>query len=309
MAELSVIIPGRNELFMRQTIDNVIANMRGDTEIISICDGYWPDPPIADHPKVRIIHNTVPVGQRAAVNDGARMSRAKFIMKLDAHCALDQGFDVKLLAPYKSGEIATDVVTVPRMYNLHAFDWVCGVCGARLYQGPTPEKCAACGGTMARDMVWQPKPRTRTDFMRFDNDLKFQYWRQFESRPEAQGEICDLMSFLGACWVMSRHRHAKLGGLDERHGSWGQVGTEVACKAWLSGGRLVVNKRTWFAHMFRTQGGDFSFPYPISGKEVVAARTYSQNLWAKGSWPKAVRKLDFILEKFFPVPGWHEAAR
>jgi len=39
----------------------------------------------------------------------------------------------------------------------------------------------------------------------------------------------------------------ELEGLDERHGFWGQFGTEISCKSWLSGGRQVVNKKTWFA--------------------------------------------------------------
>ena len=39
---------------------------------------------------------------------------------------------------------------------------------------------------------------------------------------------------------------------DEKHGSWGQYGTEWACKSWLSGGKLITTKKTWFGHMFRT---------------------------------------------------------
>ena len=180
MTELSVIIPGKNEIFMRQTVENVLANIRGDTDIIVVLDGYWPDPPVKDHPKVHIIHHTVSVGQRAATNEGVRLSKAKFLMKLDAHCAVDEGFDVKLLTPYKSGELSTDVTTVPRLYNLFAFNWICKKCGEKIYQGPRPEKCIKCEGQIFEmDIVWKPKTNTRTDFMRFDKDLKFQYWREY----------------------------------------------------------------------------------------------------------------------------------
>ena len=41
MPDLSVLIPSRKEMFLRQTIENVLANMRGDTEIIAVCDGSW----------------------------------------------------------------------------------------------------------------------------------------------------------------------------------------------------------------------------------------------------------------------------
>ena len=85
------------------------------------------------------------------------------------------------------------------------------------------------------------------------------------------------------------------------------MGVEVACKSWLSGGRQVVNKRTWFAHMFRTQGPGFGFPYPISGQEQEAARQHSRKLWEGGTWPGAIRSLRWLLEKFAPVPDWQEA--
>lgn len=311
MTELSVIIPGKNEIFMRQTIENVLANIRGDTEIIAVFDGYWPDPPVKDHPKINIIHHTVSVGQRAATNEGARLSKSKFLMKLDAHCAVDEGFDVKLLAPYKSGELSTDVTTVPRLYNLFAFNWICKKCGEKIYQGPRPEKCTKCECQIFEmDIVWKPKMNTRMDFMRFDKDLKFQYWREYEKRPESKGNICDLMSFLGAFWVTSRHRFAKLGGLDENHGSWGQLGTEVSLKNWLSGGRLVVNKTTWCSHMFRTKGGkDWGFPYEITGKDVDIARKRSKYLWFENKWKKQILPLSWLIDKFWPIPDWTDEAK
>ena len=297
---LSVIIPGRSEMFFKQTIDNVLANMRGDTEIIAVCDGSWPDPPIIDHPKVTVVHFTEPVGQRAAVNIGAQISRAKFIMKLDAHCAVDEGFDEKL-----SGHCDYDWTVIPRMYNLHAFDWICPD-GHRRYQGP-PGPCqeAGCGKETVRDIVWKPRLARRTDFARFDKTPQFQYWGNYKNRPEAQGKDCDVMCSVGASFFMHRQRFLDLGGMDEDHGSWGQFGLEMACKAWLSGGRHVVNKRTWFSHMFRTQNDGFGFPYPISSQAQERARKHSRWLWLEGNWPKAVRPLSWIVDKFAPVPDWH----
>src|SRR3990172_5902379 len=96
MPSLSVLIPSRNEQFLARTIADVLKNMRGDTEVICVCDGMWPDPPVVDHPKVTMIYHPTAVGQRAATNEAARVSHAKYLMKLDAHCAVDEGFDVKL---------------------------------------------------------------------------------------------------------------------------------------------------------------------------------------------------------------------
>lgn len=305
MPDLSILIPSRNEMFLGQTIDNLLANMRGDTEIIAILDGAWANPPIKDHPKVILVHHTVSIGQRAATNEAARISKAKYIMKLDAHCAVDEGFDVKMMA-----ECEYDMTMVPRLYNLHAFDWICEECGNRRYQGPTPKSCPDCDNKekFHQDMIWKPRLNRRTDFMRFDRNLVFQYWRQYEKRPESKGDIVPLMSSLGACWMMHRKRYNELGKLDERHGSWGQMGTEIACKSWLSGGVQVVNKKTWYSHMFRTQGGDFGFPYKISGSDQEKARKYSRDLWLNDRWKRAVRPFRWIIEKFAPVPDWEEVA-
>jgi hypothetical protein len=297
--DLSILIPARNEQFLAKTIEDILEHIAGDTEIIAVLDGYRPDPPLVEHPRLRLVYYPDSIGQRAATNQAARLSDAKFIMKCDAHCSFANGFDVALMA-----DCEYDWTLVPHMRNLHAFDWQCRGCGKRTYQGPEPEVCQECGATeFEMVMVWKPRNHTRNYFMRFDSDLHFQYWRAYKKRPEAKGELVETMSLLGACWLMHRNRYWELGMLDERHGSWGQMGTEIACKTWLSGGRLMCSKKTWFAHMFRTQKG-FSFPYPNPG--VAQARDHSNWLWKGDNWEGAKYPLSWLVDKFAPVPGWHD---
>lgn len=299
--DLSVLIPARNEMFLGHTVEDILKNMRGRTEIIVVLDGQWPVAPIPDHPAVTLIYHSESIGQRAATNEAARLSKAKYIMKCDAHCSFDEGFDVKLMADCKP-----DWTMIPRMYNLHVFDWRCKKCGDRSYMGPKPQRCVKCDNTedFEQVLVWKRRENRYSDFWRFDNNLKFQYWRAYGKRPENKGKyIADTMSSIGACFFMQRDRYWEIGGLDEKHGSWGQVGTEIACKSWLSGGRHVVNRKTWFAHMFRTRKG-FSFPYPLSGKQVARARQYSKKLWIGNNWPKAKHDLQWLINKFSPVPDW-----
>lgn len=299
---LSVIIPGNNEEFMAKTIENVLENIEGDTEVIAVCDGYWPMPEINDHPKVTVIHHTVPVGQRAATNEGVRLSQAKYIMKLDAHCAVDKGFDIKLMQ-----DCEYDWTVIPRLYNLHAFDWVCTRCEHHCYQADFESPCSICGGTeFTKVMVWKPRLNRRSDFARFDSDLHFQYWMKYEERKESEGDICDLMCHVGACWFMHRQRYLDIEGLDEGHGSWGQVGVEMACKSWLSGGRHVVNKKTWYSHMFRNGKNGFGFPYHMSGNSQDKARDYSRDMWFNNRWHKQIHPLMWLVDKFAPVPTWHD---
>ena len=120
MRDLSIIIPAREEIFLQKTIENILENIRADTEVIAICDGYWPEPPVADNPRLTIIHHAKSIGQRAATNEGVRLSQAKFIMKVDAHCAFGEGFDRVLME-----DCQYDWTMIPAMWNLHAFDWEC----------------------------------------------------------------------------------------------------------------------------------------------------------------------------------------
>jgi hypothetical protein len=298
-------------MFLLRTVQDVLKAIRGDTEIIVVLDGYWPDEPFPQNERLTIIQRPKSIGQRAATNEAARVSTAPYIMKLDAHCSMDEGFDVKLLESAK--ELGDDVLQVPAQWNLHAFDWVCK-CGHRQDQGPSGP-CPACKAPKAerkREVVWTKRRKTTSWY--FDTNLKFEYWGTFTLRPEGKKEISETMSLLGACWFTNREHYWKLDGLDESHGGWGQMGTELACKWWLSGGRVVCNKRTWFAHMFRTQGGDFSFPYPLKHHHTEKARKYSQDLWRRDvpdempKWDGAIRPLRWLLDHFKPVKGWHDGS-
>lgn len=299
MADLSILIPSRNEMFLKNTIEDILKNIEGDTEIIAILDGAWADPPIADHEKVTLIYNSESVGQRAATNQAARLSNAKYVMKVDAHCAFDKGFDVKMIA-----EMHDDWTMVPLMRNLHAFDWVCDK-GHRRYQGPSGP-CKECGGKTHRDVLWRAKPSPKSTSYCFDSTPHFQYFGEFSKRPEAQGDIVPTMSLQGSCWMLTRDKYWELNISDENFGSWGSQGIEVAAKTWLSGGSVMVNKKTWYAHMFRTQGGDFSFPYPISGKDQKKAQDFARNLFFENKWPKQIHPLSWLIEKFWPVKGWSD---
>jgi len=308
--ELSIIIPGRNEQFMFHTVDDVLAHTGPETEVIAVLDGYWCNPVLPDNPRLQIIHFSEAVGQRAATNYGAALSRAKYVMKLDAHCSVEDGFDAKLLQ-----DMQPDMTMVPSMHRLHIFDWHCNGCGEREYQGTCPTECKECKGkdfTMA--MVWQPRfEYSATTAWRFDKELHFQYWRSYvrteKYKSEAPTGVVETMSCIGACFLMERERFWKLGGMDEGHGSWGQYGTELACKAWLSGGRMVTSLKTWFSHLFRTgnfgKNGESSWPYPINQRQIDAARAYSRELWLNGKWPQAQRPLSWLIEHFKPIPDWH----
>ncbi|MDO8657706.1 MAG: glycosyltransferase, partial [Candidatus Levybacteria bacterium] len=159
MRDLSILIPARNEMFLARTIEDILKNIEADTEVIAVLDGKLADPPIPQHERVNIIYVPLSVGQRAATNLACKLSKAKYVMKIDAHCAFDKGFDRKMIDAFK--KTGDNVTMVPTMRNLWAFDWKCFHCGWKKYQGPTPEKCGdpKCGKAdkIRRKILWVGK--------------------------------------------------------------------------------------------------------------------------------------------------------
>ena len=303
--DLSIIIPARNEEFLPQTVADIVKNKRGKTEVIVVLDGYWPDPGVEDHPDVRVIALPESIGQRGAQNIGVKLSQAKYVAKADAHTAYDEGFDVKLV-----NAMQDDITLVPVMRNLHVFDWVCDNCGMRTYQGPKPEECrneicdsAKDGGDPnktghLKDVVWIPKTNPQSSAYRFNKNLQFKY---FPELRKIQGEtgLQETMSLQGSFFMCTRENYWKKKLCDESWGSWGQQGTEVALKTWLSGGRVMCLRDTWYAHLFRTQRG-FSFPYPMDGNSQERARKISREIFMGNKWDQQVHPLEWLLEKFWP---------
>lgn len=306
--ELSILIPSRNEVFLSRTVQDILANITADTEVIVGLDGVWADPPVEQNERVTVVYYPESIGQRAMTNQLCRLSKAKYVMKVDAHCAFDKGFDRKMLDMISGHD---DWVVVPVMRNLHVFDWVCEN-GHRRYQGPSGA-CTECGKPTTRDILWKAKTNPQSVSYCFDSEPHFQYFNEYKDRPEYKEQVksgvTETMSLQGSCFMLNRHKYWRLNICDEAFGSWGSQGIEISTKFWLSGGKVMVNHNTWYAHLFRTQGGDFSFPYPISGKQVSHAKKTAKELFINGNWKGAKYPLSWLLDKFWPVPGWKEEER
>jgi hypothetical protein len=305
MVRLSFLIPARNEEFLVKTIDDILSHTGDESEVIVGLDGYWPSTPIADNPRVKIFHVTESIGQRAMQNQLARLSRAKYVCKVDAHCSFDEDFGNKMLKFFE--EVGDDMVAAPIMRNLHAFDWVCPD-GHRRYQGPSGA-CQECGKPTEKEIMWIGKLRPESTTYCFDNEPHFQYFNEYKRRPEYKEMrekfgYTETMSLQGSFFMSTRHNYWKYELCDERAGSWGNQGLEIACAAWLSGLRVLVNHNTWYSHMFRTQGGDFSFPYQNSGRDVKKTKEYIKEKYLNKQHKRQVHSVRWLVEKFWPVNGW-----
>lgn len=272
--KLSVIIPSRNERFLAPTVNDVLRNARGDVEVIVILDGYWPDPPLPADPRLHILHRGKAAGMRPAINAAAAVAKGDVLMKLDAHCKLPEGYDVEVAT-----SLEPDTVVVPRRYALDPEAWEIQDTG----KGPI-------------DYHFLSYP-----FAPGVDGLHGSPWR--ERSKGREHEIDDEMSSQGSCWVMHRATWQRIGPLDvERYGNFIQEFQEIGLKAWLGGGAVRVNKRTWYAHLHK--GPKYGRGYSLAGARHEEGRAFCTRYWMLDLWEERKRDLRWLIERFMPVPTW-----
>jgi len=276
---LSVIIPARNEKYLQNTIDDLILKAVEPIEIIVILDGYWPDPAITDHPAVTIIHHTDAMGMRPSINEGARAASGQYLMKCDAHCCFGPGFD-KIL----KDNCKPDWTMVPRRYNLDI----------KKYDR----------GDKIFDFQYISHPSDKKYPLR-GND-----WPEYANRVMGRKNV-DLMTSQGSCWFMYKQRFFDLGCLDDiNYGTMGREAQETCLKAWLSGGKYILCRKTWYAHW--KKGATKGHPERATYKKPMKEWRKSSSFLIKQfynelpKWEHQTRSLEWLIKKFKPVPTWHD---
>ncbi len=276
---LSVIIPSRAERFLEKTIDSLLQAAHGDIEIIAVLDGYAPNPVLKTDPRVIVL--PIPAkGMRAAINAGARLAQGEYLMKTDGHCLFAKGFDQVLKA-----DCAPNWVVIPRRYSLDAEGW-------RRDRRRT-----------IRDYHYLCYPDPHKDHDQGMHGVEWPERSQARSGPEYN--IDDTMSFQGSCWFMHKSWFTDfLEGMDENpiYAGWAQEPTEIGNKTWLGGGEVKVNKKTYYAHLHK--GNAYGRGYLLDRDGVIAGHNWAAKYWMHNSWPKQVHKIDWLVEKFWPVPTW-----
>jgi len=284
MCDLSIIIPARNEIYLEKTIDDLFSKAKGDIEVLVMLDGWWPDPPLTDRSNLTIVHTGSGCGMRANENTAARIANGKYLMKLDAHCMVDEGFDEILKA-----DCEKDWLVVPSRYSLDAEKWTRG-------RGPI-------------DYLYLTYPYLNDDMYGYglhgkkwvgkNKGVKEFYRKEQENKDKL---IDDIMAFQGSCWFMHRDLFFKIDCLDTKHYKNGmhQESIELGMKVWLSGGRVVRNKKTWYAHWHK----NVSSGYGLSKKEKYKSNEYSTDFWMNNRWSKQTRDIGWFVEHFWPIPDW-----
>lgn len=244
MTDISVIIPALNEPYLQNTIDDITAKAAGNIEIIAVLDGYWPDPPLKSQTSLKIAHHGQSKGMRAAINTGARMAKGTYLLKCDAHCCFDKGFDQKLKADCKK----PDWVVVPRRYVLDQNTW--------------------------------DRTEKYYEFEYVEREtLKGRKWPEFADRVNGQ-DVCDLMTFQGSCWFMHKGWFVMMGLLDEiNFAGMGREAQEISLYTWTGEGRCVLTRNTWYAHWNKPR--KHVIPNPEKKKSISAIQKMypEKKLW------------------------------
>ena len=290
MNKLSIIIPSRSPQYLRKTIEDLLAKAEGEVEIIVIFDGRWPEPEEMpeDDKRVILIHQGAvhdSHGMRAAINKGMNLAKGEYVMKIDEHCMLDQGYDTKLKA-----DCEENWMVVPRRKRLDADKWELVEDGRpdidyMYVQYPYLKPYNKAGGL--HGVIWN-RP-DRKDILIDDN-------------PTMQGSF----------YFAKKAYWDKLfpnGMDDENYGPFTQEAQEVSMSVWLSGGRFIVNKKTWYAHFHKGSKGK---GYGFSNAQYKKHCGWNEKgrLYCTGHWLTTKEYQHdfkwFVNEKFPEMPSWPE---
>lgn len=285
---VSVVIPSRQPQYLQKTIDDLLLKAEGEVEVIVVLDGYWPDPLINDDPRVILIHQGIfheSLGMRAAINSGVAVAKGEYVMKCDEHVMFGQGWDTILKA-----DCEDDWVVIPRRKRLDAENWTIIEDGRPdidymhidyPYQRPLDKTCGLHGGE------WRQRFYDRKEFL-------------IDDTPTSQG----------SCYFLKKSYWDKIlpDGMDDgNYGFFTQEAQELSFSAWFSGGRMVVNKKTFYAHLHKgSKGKGYGFSteqYKRHAEWNERGRVYCINHWLYTK--KYKHDFDwFINEKFPNMPGW-----
>lgn len=280
---LSVIIPSRNEIFLQRTIQDLLEKAVGDIEVIAVLDGYWPprEELVLDR-RVTYLHRGASRGMRSGINSAIAIARGEWIMKCDAHCMFAPGFDETL-----TQNMEDDWLVIPRRKRLEPFNWEIKDVGK-------PDV----------DYEFLSYPLWKPDEVGIHGTIWTERIRERLGKPEY--DIDENMSFQGSCWVANKKYFMEniYPMQEEGYGTFIGEPQEIGLKYWLGGGKTMVNKKTWYAHWHK--GKENGRGYSIGKSGLIAGNAYSVDYWMNNKWEKRIHDIQWLVERFMPVPTWPE---
>lgn len=259
--KLSIVIPSYKDPLLHKTIDDLLEKAEGEIEIIPVLDGYWPEKPVRDDPRVKVLHLGKNVGMREAINSGVRISSGKYIMRVDEHQIFGKGYDKILTRHCHPNWIIT-----PRRYHLDVDKW-------EIMKDIPPVDFAILKiGRTGRNKDFEDHPEQNEYNEKFSGVVK--------SGDDSQ-LIQESMAMQGSCWVMRRSWWDNVIGelQTEGYGPLYQDSHEMVFKTWKRGGKLMVDKTTWHAHKHRKFPRTHNNGTPENPSRNEQCFAYSLKIW------------------------------
>lgn len=282
---VSVIIPSRSAQWLRKTVRDLLERAEGEVEVIVVYDGRWPEPgelPPDDARVIQVHHGEVHnnYGMRSSISKGVLISKGEYILVIDEQCGVDQGYDVKLVA-----DCEDNWIVIPRRKRLEPEDWSIVKDGRPdidymhidyPYQRPWDKTCGLHGAE------WKERGRERKDIL-----------------------IDDTPTMQGSCYFLTRKWWDTIfpDGMDDvNYGTFTQEAQEVSMTTWMMGGRVVVNKKTWYSHWHKgSKGKGYGFSNKQYAKHMEGTergRLYCIEHWLNHPY------WEEFMKKFPDMPGW-----
>ena len=277
---ISVIIPARNELHLRRTVEDVIRKAAGEIEIIVVLDQWdfnkavkpeplleqldWIRGPGQEISNVRLIEYPNLTGQRVMINRAIREATGSHILKIDAHCKLSDGYDVALLE-----------VCEPDTFYTTAM------------RGITEE-------------TWTSNDRVFAAAL-LTPEYRWAWWPGYDNHV-GHLPTHEIMAFSGTVYFCSKELWEGIGGHDATFAPWGECGAELSLKVWLTGRRLMIHRGVCCAHLYRKK-----FPYRVTGGTRNATIRAITKMVQEKAFADQVHDIPWLVGKFSrfgQIPGW-----
>lgn len=251
---LSVVIPSYKDPYHEKTVQSLLENSElGESlEIVSVWDGYYPTWEIKDDHRRTFVHLGKNRGMRGAINAGVAVAKGKFFMRLDEHCTFEKGYDKILTDACKENE----VMTATRYFL-------------------DPEKWEV--------MDLPPVYHERLDIVNVSEGVRKFHGKPWKERDEKMKDvpISETEAMQGSMWIAHREFFLKTVGelQTEGYGPLIQDSVEVTMKYWKVGGKLMLNKNTWFAHKHRSFKRTHNNGTPENPAKCEDGYTYALEQW------------------------------
>lgn len=278
---ISIVIPSRNEIFLKNTILDVLKNSTGEIEIFPVLDGYSLEPnEIVKDKRVHYIElpKNYHTQKRHAINHVVNnLAKGKYVMSLDAHCMLDYGWDEIIVK-----DLEEDWISIPRRHRLDAKNWCL-----------QPQ----CDDRPPIDYEYVMYP------LKF-NPVSFHGFKWDERTLKRWDiKVDDTITCQASMWVMHKSWFIKNSFMQiEGFTGWGMEAEELCFTTWLRGGRVITNKNTWYAHLHK--GKEYGRMYFLPKAETRSCNSYAYDYFTKDKVKGAVHKFSWLIDKFMPMPNW-----